>query len=394
MMRKAHAAAAVFLLFAALNAAGAEIIETPFVPLGPQVMGRGGSFIADAHGYDSFFFNPAGFSRDDGSFTLTSAGMWIYSRPDVLIGLGQDLIAGASTPSSIIGFMNSQVTTGGLGAGSSVGIGYVGNGLGLGAVVIIDSLLSGPSLLGMRGDLTGTIGFIGGLSFPFEVGGIRIHAGGSVRPMIRIHLPLDSSDAFALLGALATGGNALAALNSAEALYGVGIGIDLGAIAEVGWFDFGLSIRDLAGTQFRYAQSTYGAITSTFGSQMRFPAGTPVIADTYAIPMDIGFGIAFHPDFGTFNAVIDPSMSVDIRDLAGVLSGNTSVWTLLHAGAQVRILSIFGVSAGLNQGYLTAGVGLKLFFLDVNMAIFTRELGTYIGDKPNAGATFDASIRW
>ena len=38
--------------------------EIPFVPMSPEIMGRGGSTIADARGYDSLFSNPAGFSRD------------------------------------------------------------------------------------------------------------------------------------------------------------------------------------------------------------------------------------------------------------------------------------------------------------------------------------------
>jgi hypothetical protein len=82
------------------------------------------------------------------------------------------------------------------------------------------------------------------------------------------------------------------------------------------------------------------------------------------------------------------------RSLVGLFSGDRTVWTLLHAGAQVRILSLFSVSAGLNQGYLTAGFGVKLFFIDINAALFTRELGVRAGDKPNAGAALDVSIRW
>ncbi len=394
MLRKVFPAAAAFILVTVLNAAAADIREIPFVPMSPQVMGRGESFVAEAHGYDALFFNPAGFSRDNGSFTLTSTSTWIYSRPDALVALGGQLLGGTSTSSAELDFMNSQVTTGGLGAGSAAGIGYVGNGLGLGAVFIVDSLVSGPTLLGMTGDLTGTLGFIGGLSFPFDVGGVKIHLGGAIRPMIRIHVPLTSAVAMGMLGALANGGDVMAAIDSAHALYGVGIGMDLGAILETGWFAFGLSIRDLAGTQFRYSQSTYGTLSSTFGSRMQFPAGTAVTADRHFIPMDISFGIALHPDFGNFNGVLDPSISLDIHDLVGALSGTSSVWTLLHAGAQVRILSLFSLSAGLNQGYLTAGAGLKLFFLDINAAVFTRELGTYLGDKPNSGATLDVSIRW
>ncbi len=393
-MKKAWLFCLFFSLLVAAPLAAADYAEAPFVPLSPEVIGRGDSFVADAHGYDSLFFNPAGFSRENGSFTLVSGSSWIYSRPDALLTLGEGLITGSNTPASLLGYMNSQVTTGGFGAGASAGIGYVGNGLGLGVVFIADSLLSGPTLLGMTGDLTGTLGFIGGLSFPLEVFGAKIHLGGDVRPMIRVRAPLTSGVALGVLDSLATGGDAISALNAAGALYGVGIGLDFGSILEMGWFTVGLSVRDLGGTQFRYAQSTFGATMSSLAASLKFPTGTPTTADTYTIPMDIRFGVSLHPDFGTFSSILDPSVSVDVDNIAGFLSGTSSIWTLLHAGAQVRVLSLVSVSAGLNQGYLTAGVGLKLLFLDINAAVFTRELGAYIGDMPNSGATLDVAVRW
>jgi len=371
----------------------ADYKEEPFFPLNPSLMGKGESDVADAHGYDALFTNPAGFSRDNGSFTLLSTSSWVYSRPDALLSLGEAEAAGTATSTSLLSFMNTQVTTGGFGAGASAGIGYVGNGLGLGMAFIADSLVSGPSLFGLNGDLTGTLGFIGGLSFPVVLGPARIHLGGDVRPMIRVHVPVSGATALGVLSAVATGGDALSALNSASALYGVGIGLDFGSIVELGWFSLGASVRDLGGTQFRYATSSFGSTMNALGSQIKFPTGTDV-ADTYTIPMDVRVGAAFHPDFGTVSAIVDPSLSVDLDNVVGAVSGTAPVWTLLHAGAEVRLLSLFTLSAGLDQGYLTAGMGLKLLFLDLNGALFTRELGAHIGDMPNSGATLDLSLRW
>ena len=232
-----------------------------------------------------------------------------------------------------------------------MGIGYVGNGLGLGTVLIVNSLLSGPTLLGMSGDLTATVGFIGGLSVPFDVLGMKIHLGGAVRPMIRIHVPVDSSVAFGMLYAVATNADVFAALNSANALYGVGIGLDAGAIAELGWFTFGISVRDLAGTQFRYTTSSYGVLWSALSTKLEFPtSGTLVTADTFTIPMDVAVGVALHPDMGTFNNILDPSVSIDLHDVVGALDGTASIWTHLHTGAELKILSFFTLRGGLNQG--------------------------------------------
>jgi hypothetical protein len=134
---------------------------------------------------------------------------------------------------------------------------------------------------------------------------------------------------------------------------------------------------------------------SALTSSLQFPTtGTLVTADQYVIPMDIAVGVAFHPDFGTFNNIIDPSISFDIRNVVGALAGGTSPWTLLHLGLETRFFSFFTLRTGINQGYLTMGGGLKFLFFDLNFALFTREMGVHIGDKPLSGMSMDASLRW
>jgi hypothetical protein len=310
------------------------------------------------------------------------------------MGLVGQLLYGTSTPASISSFLNDQVTSGGVGAGGAWGIGYVGGGLGLGASFILDSVLSGPSYLASTGDLTGTLGLIAGLSVPFDVGGFKLHVGGDVRPMVRVHALLTNTVAVGVLDALSSGGSVLSQLGDAPALYGVGIGLDLGAIAELGVFNVGLSIRDLGGTQLRYNTTPLSVLTSSLTSSLQFPSNGSVVADQYVIPMDIGVGVSFHPDFGTFNNTIDPTFGLDMRDIGDVLSGTVSPWAALHLGVETRFVSAFTFRAGLNQGYLTLGGGLKFLVFDMNFAVFTRELGANVGDQPLAGMSFDAAIRW
>ena len=387
--------AVLLMLLAGGTAFANTIDEIPFVSMNPVVLGNGGSEISNAHGWDALFSNPAGFSRDPSAFTLSSTSMWIYSRPDELVNLTGQFAAGSASASSILNFMSNQVTRGGIGAGASWGIGYVGGGLGLGASLILDSALNGPSLLGVSGDMTATMGFIGGLAIPFDVAGFKVHVGGDVRPMIRVHTLLTNSVAVAMLNALANGGDILNSIGSAPALYGVGIGLDVGAIAELGWFNVGLSIRDLGGTQFRYNTTPFRVVEGALSSTLQFPTtGTLVTSDQYVIPMDIGMGVTFHPDFGTFNNILDPSVSLEMRNIVGALAGTAVPWTLLHFGIDAKIVNFFSLRTGLNQGYLTAGAGLHFLVFDLDFAVFTRELGLHVGDKPLSGMTLNSSIRW
>ena len=64
-------------------------IEPPFLPKNPIVIGQGGSFTANAEGYNSFFQNPAGFARKD-EFTLLGANPWVYTTKPLIDWLVDD----------------------------------------------------------------------------------------------------------------------------------------------------------------------------------------------------------------------------------------------------------------------------------------------------------------
>jgi hypothetical protein len=388
---------AILALFAAAALPAADVFETPFMPMIPGLMGQGGAAVASARGWDSFFTNPAGYSRDGGTFTVLETGAWLYARPDRMIGLVKEAF-GAGIGPSLLSLVNDEITGGGFGVGASTGIAYASKGLGLGMVIVTDSYFWGPTLLGMGGDVTATVGFMGGMSFPLEAGPFLIHVGGTLRPMVRIHTLLPNADALDMLDLLFNQDKSLmVALGGADAVYGVGVAMDIGAIAELGWFSFGLSIRDIGGTVFNYSMDDFGTLAEVFGSELRLPPGSPV-TDRYVIPMDVSFGVAFHPLFGAFNKILDPTLHVDLTDMVnvigGAIAGENSAWAMVHLGTELRIMRVLSAWAGLNQGYFTFGAGLDLFVVEINASMFTRELGRYLGDRPSSGATLEIAIRF
>jgi hypothetical protein len=367
--------------------------EPAFMPMVPQIMGQGGADIASANGYASFFTNPAGFSMTPGDLTLLTTTTWMYARPDRLLEVLGGL-SGGGDASALIPALNNEITTGGLGVGALTGIGWASNGLGLGAFFVFDSYLYGRNLLGVTGDVTATMAFFGGLSFPLDLGFMKISIGGDIRPMIRMRSILSSAEALGVMTALIGDEDVMSVFNAADALYGAGIGLDLGAIAELGPFSFGLSVRDLFGTGFNYRTSPIGTVIETLASTQTLPEGEAV-TDQYVIPMDIAAGVSFHPDLGDFKFFIDPTVHIDLSDVIGVIRDLRSPWALLHIGAEVKLLSsIISLDAGLDQGYLTAGAGVHLLFLDANVSMFTRELGKMIGDRPSSGVSVEAAIRF
>jgi hypothetical protein len=387
---------AVLLLCGVMAVQAADVTETAFMPMIPNVMGQGGAATATASGWDSFFTNPAGFSREGGTFTVLEASAWMYARPDRALAIAQQIVGGA-TMVDLLPLMSGEITSGGFGIGASAGIGYAAKGLGLGMVIVTDSYFWGPTMLGMGGDVTATVGFMGGMSFPLQAGPMLIHVGGTLRPMVRIHTLLPNADAIAMFTALQAGDSLMVAMGSASAVYGVGVALDVGAIAELGWFTFGLSIRDVGGTVFNYSIDDFATLAAVFGSELRLPPGSAV-TDRYVIPMDVSLGVSFHPVFGKFNKILDPTIHVDLTDMinviGGAISGDNSAWNMVHLGAELRLLRVLNAWAGLNQGYFTFGAGLDLFVIEINASMFTRELGRYLGDRSSSGATLEVAIRF
>ncbi len=363
-------------------------LEAPFVPMSPEVMAQGGAFTANAHGYNALFYNPAGFAMPGGSLTVASSTVWVYGNPFEFCRT-----MGSSGSDPLDDFVAQETTRGGFGFGFSGGIGYVGSGLGLGAVLNIDSYLYGSSASSARGDINATLAFIAGLALPVDLFGLKVTFGLDIKPLVRISAPFDITTAFAMLNAIKSGGDPLAPLMQVPARHGYGFGIDLGAIVELDRLKLGISVRDFLGTRLIYREHNFGDILNSLQSTVGFPAGGAELTG-YMIPMEVSVGAAYHPDLGSLKSTIDPVFQAELGDILGVIRDGRSPLSLLHLGVEAGLFSIFTLRAGLNQGYLTLGGGVKLLFLDLNWAYFTREMGRYLGDRPNTGMTMEAAIRF
>jgi hypothetical protein len=379
----------VLLSLAPALFAAEPVRESPPVPVLPEIMAQGGCFTANAQGYGALFYNPAGFASARGSLTLLSASSWVYARPVRLL----EAVTGRGEPTALTSLFEEEVTAGGFGAGASFGIGYVGRGLGLGAILDLDSYLWGPSVLGAQGTLDASLSFVAGLAFPLQLFGLKLTLGADLRPLIRIQVPVDYTAMFGFLDVLQSGGDPLAALRASPTRYGYGFGIDLGAILDLGNLKLGLAVRDFLDTRVTYTASTLGEVLDSLRDTGGFPAGGVSLPTDYLIPMDLSLGLAYRFDLGAKSRIIDPMVHASLSDLIGVIRDGRSAWTALHLGTEVRLLRFLALRAGLNQGYFSFGGGLRLPALDLNWAVFTREMGRSFGDRPSSGMTVEAALR-
>ncbi len=361
------------------------VIEPKFHPQSPEIMAQGGSFVANAKGINALFTNPAGFSAGKSSLTIAAMNPWVYAFPD------PDTIEAATTvvddPAGGIEALNDILTGSGTGLGVQAGLGFVGGGFGLGVIVMNDTYAYGPNTLGVQVDTGVTAALIAGVSFPINLGSFRITPGAAVRPMYRIRTYDVGISNFV---GLIDGGDTSSI--SAEVLAGMGMGIDIGVNVDYGPLTAALAVRDVGGTSFGFGSLSFEEAINAFESG-GLPEGTPIEGVDYVIPMSVHAGVQFHPDLGGLSFLLDPYLHAEYAQTFGS-EDEESLWMNLHLGAEVRVLRIFRFRAGLNQGYTTMGLGVKLLFLEAHVAYFGRELGTYPGARQGQGVTAEVALRF
>jgi hypothetical protein len=194
------------------------------------------------------------------------------------------------------------------------------------------------------------------------------------------------------LTSLSSDTNPLANLNSYNALHGYALAIDLGLIIDWGNVKWGTSIRDLLGTRFAYTEDPFGDIVVSLKDSGGFPTGGPSVDDRIT-PMDISTGFAYTFGFKRSKFLTALALHWALCDIFTVAKEKLPPAGMLHAGAEIEFWKRLELRAGFNQGYLTFGLGANLWLLDLNLAYFTREMGSQSATRASSGLTVEAAIR-
>lgn len=376
------------LLIAALAAASAQIQFSEIMPKDARSMGMGGAFRVFSQGYSSFFGNPAGFAGSTNSFTIADVSAWAYLAPtSENLGRVRQIIDGSATDTQIINWVGDwMVSNNGLGAGASVGGGWVGKkGIAVGVTLVTDEVASGDSLLGSKlvsaTQANGIIGF----AYPIDIGPVWIKIGADGRVFYRVQSDPTTGWPFGtLLNDVLNDSFSPSSLN----LYGgYGFAADAGLVAGIGPAMLGFTARNL-GLAFKVGSFTAQDVIDYNISALPF-SGTTAAALTPTYTAGLGLRLFENTKF-------EPSVYAEVDDPIALFSSSdilTDLLTSLHAGAQIRILNFLNIRGGLNKGWYSVGAGLDLSFLEIDAAIFTEELGAYPGDKGRSGLSVQAAIR-
>lgn len=369
----------ILLICAILLAASGVVFSQTLNGLLPKtadVMGKGGASVVFSTGYDSFFGNPAGLSLNKGSLTILDLGAWAYVRPTnenlERLQRFQELMQKENKTDSENAEMGQiinsvQAENNGLGFGASTGIGWAGKKLGFGVTMVTDNYTSALNLK-VQTQISGLVG----LAFPIELGPLALRVGADVRAFMRT----DSDGMWAIMDLVESSPEEQMVIN------GVGFAADAGATLKFGPLMAGVAIRDL-GMDFNMGSGKFGEL---LGGNVPLP-GTDVYRLNPKFYAGLGAGFAL-------GKLIAPSVVVETNDLAAVIEDTDNLWTSLKVGAELKVLNLVTLRAGLNQGYPSFGAGIDFLFLEADAAFFTEEVGLYPGHRPRSGVSAQVAIRF
>lgn len=379
-----------------------------------KALALGNSYTAEANGFESFEYNPAGLLHDK-EWTIINLNFNIIAD---IFQLGDDLtdaynenkgtsqnsiglseiiyLLNKDRISSLVSALLRQTSSpenrdyaNGLGFSPVLYFGYTGEGLGLGFYMNLDTEVFGNNISSTTLENVLTTSLLMGYARTFYIFSKEVDIGIALRPMykIRADIPLNS-----LMNIIVEDENN-DILENLNYLTGVGLGWDIGFKYKYKDFKFGLAILDIFGTTITYSENTYENITSG-----NFLGGVEA-KNKYITPMSAIIGVSYNPYLGEWNDKINPTISTDFRlvfiDESQVREYNIQRTLLsnLSIGMDLEFFRFFNLRTGLNQGYVTLGLGLRVFALEINGAIYSKELGERAGERQQMGAGVEFAIR-
>ncbi|MDA3956409.1 hypothetical protein [Oceanispirochaeta sp.] len=387
-----------FLIIVSVQAFANDRYYSPaFTWKSPEIQGQGGSFIANGSGYNSLLVNPASFEKSGekkkkdgeikkkGEITFLSLGGAYSGNAFTFMSENR------TSDKNMIELILDQVTSSGMGASFQTGAGYVGRRFGVGMMSIAE--FDAPAVettLGITADLIWTTGLVIGYAHPLELSHFKLVVGGDIRPMYRF--TAKDIDIGALTSSVSGDSEDEGDISFTDvtALGGIGVAFDLGA--DLYWRDLigSMTMRDIGNTRYFYKP-----VTNALGMEF---SGEEV-DDIYITPWTLNLGVSYHPTLGKLNRLLDPTIHGGfsqplIREDSLYGFSKQSFWTRLDLGAEVVLLSSVALRAGIQGGYFTAGFGLDLFFVELNGALYSEEVGSHAGDQPKMGGSLEFAVRY
>ena len=345
----------------------ADQYETPISIISPTNSALGGVHVTMNNGFSGLMNNPAGFYSAESEFSIAEMTLGLKGP---VFSIANQMISGdlAEIPSMLQGIYV------GLDLLGPLSFGYVGEGLGFGIYSNSYSTLAKKDALTLEANVGSEIILTGGYAMRIPLPLSEIHildAGMLLKGTFRGELTFDES-------ALNIMNIGLDSLTAEPFNFITGIGVDVGLrYSFLNRLTVGLVGRDLYSPTLHNVYANIGDFST---------GANPTEELNGIVPFSLDFGIMYSPDIESKNLFIsDIKVYLDYRNMLGFwLYPELAVNPLLNIGigTEISMLSILNVRAGFNQGLLSAGLGLDLYYFKMNLAMFGTEQTTEPGLQP------------
>lgn len=353
------------------------------LPKDARSMGMGGSSLVFAEGYGALWGNPAGLANKK-SLTLLDSSTWMYVMPTPLnINNIFAVLNGQKSHDETVSILDGLFADNGFGAGEYFGFGWTGDGMGLGLTSITDAVVGGSGLSDSTLEIQSQTNAVLGMAWPIRFGAFELDVGANVRGYYRIETSSGGWEFEPLAEAVMTGSDIYTPIYQNSVIGGFGFSIDAGATLSFGPLGLGFMVRDLA-DKFAMSESTIERIANSY----MVPLGGSVYYSVSPV-YTAGLSLRLNKDdplSATFFAEADDPISL--------FSDIESVPSKLHIGTEITLFRFLALRVGYNQGYVSFGAGLTLWFVDVNTAMFIEPVA--VGDQTvgRGGFVVQAAIRF
>ena len=335
----------------------------------------GGYHAALADDVSVLFSNPAGYRTADpelsvSELTLNLSGP-IFDMTNLFLE-GGDLVSNPKTW-EIFNSLHSGINLLG-----PVAVGFVGDGIGFGVYNHTDIIIETPTATDIESTITEEMVLTGGYSFrvpAFEGTRHTLDLGVSMKGFLRS----ESGFSYSLLLINDFLDRIGPDLIMDEPYANIsGIGFDVGVLYSYGdQFAFGLVGQDVFSPTLR----------NDYTSLNEYLDGTATPSQSGGVlPFQLHAGVRYSPPLGIFHDYFsDINLYFDYRDMFDFLffpELATNPVLHLSLGAEVHMLEILALRAGLYEGLLSAGVGVDLNFAKFNLAMYGSEESIEPGMQP------------
>jgi hypothetical protein len=101
-----------------------------------------------------------------------------------------------------------------------------------------------------------------------------------------------------------------------------------------------------------------------------------------------------HADFGFALKADNVTFALDYVDILRNFTSDNDLPKRIHVGAEYIYEKIYALRAGLNQGYITYGIGLNGEKVTLDFLSYAEEMGTYSGQQRNRRYTLSCTFKF